>query len=257
MVSAEAIPTLQVENLRKALSILLRYLGVLALAEYHAAGRFDADLNEWLRGIFETPLTDGTWKKVSSDIACRFLDRKPKVIAVLGSCWHRDSKRWSPFNGKLDKLVTLRNEVHDAGRVDESGACAWLDRALPLWHDVMRLGYPLFRYRIFHLEQHVDVGEMDEAATIYHVRWLSGAHFVHPVELVEWHARLRKNQLYVTDPGAERFLEMHDYMRYEHCEITQAREVCSLAQRSGERINLATFRFPYSFPVTPTDSLFD
>ncbi|MFO8074025.1 MAG: macro domain-containing protein [Polyangia bacterium] len=257
MVRSEAVPALQVENLRRSLSILLRYLGALALAEYHAAGRFDAKLNDWLRTVFEKPLTDGTWRKVSSDVAHRFLDREPEVISELASCWHRDTRHWSPLNGRLDDLVKLRNQIHDAGPVDESGARAWLERALPIWRNVMELGRPLLRYRLFHLEQHVDVGEKDESATLYHVRWLSGAHFVQPVELVEWRARLRKDQLYVTDPGKERFLAMHDYMRYEHCEITKAREVCSLDRRAGESIHLATFRFPYSFSATPTDTLFD
>ncbi len=245
MVAAEVDPLARVENLRKALSIVLRYLAAIALAEYQAARHFSAGLNARLQQAFSRKVTDGTWLAISAEIGRAFLQREPSFLKTLATIWMKDQKTWAPLRGTLDKLVKLRNEIHEAGRVDETTARAWLDNALPVWDKAIEQAMPLLRHRLFFLERPDDVAE-DKVR--YLVRWLVGDHFTPRTEFTEWSTKLPKRKLYLTNRDQSAFLPLWPYLDYEHCEITRAREVCSLDHFQGDQLHLATFRFPYSFP---------
>jgi hypothetical protein len=245
MVAAEVDPLARVENLRKALSIVLRYLAAIALAEYQAARHFSADLNATLQQAFSRKVTDGTWLGISAEIGRAFLQREPIFLKTLATIWMKDQKTWAPLRGTLDKLVKLRNEIHEAGRVDETTARAWLDSALPVWDKAIEQAMPLLRHRLFFLERPDDVAD-DRVR--YLVRWLVGDHFTPRTEFTEWSTKLPKRKLYLTNRDQSAFLPLWPYLDYEHCKITRAREVCSLDHFQGDQLHLATFRFPYSFP---------
>ena len=250
MVETASEPLSALENLRKALSILLRYFASIALAEYHESRCFDSELNAVLRDAFSGNLSDGGWLMISNKVSHSFLvhGEKPTYFEGLTDLWHQNAKHWAPLLGSLDKLVQLRNEIHESGMMDESSAKAWLEKALPLWRSAIEQARPLFEHRLLYVETLRDFADDEGKTARYAVRWLVGEHFVPRSEEVEWRSGLRRGRLYLTGPkNPNRFLLVSPFLEYEHCNITRAREVCSFERCDEDQVVLSTFRFPFRF----------
>ncbi|MGB3975893.1 MAG: macro domain-containing protein [bacterium] len=246
MVDAVPTPTIQVENIRKAFSIVAKYFAIIALAEYQEAGAFSQELNKNLSYVFQNNITDGAWLKVTADIARSFTgNKKPCIIKELPSLWFTSKGKYAPLQGSLDKLRRLRNEIHDNFITDETSAKKWLEDALPVWNRILELSKPLHDYKLVFIEKLEDFSDQDPDSHRYLVRWLMGEYFYPRTEFVDWKPRLRKGCLYLKAPNEERFLPLSPFMLYEHCTITKSRESCYLDKFNGETVSFATFRFPY------------
>lgn len=248
MAATEVDPMRRMENLRKGLETLVRYLAALALAEYNQAGCFDAALNEELRALFRSKVSAGGWCHISDRIARAYIGRETAFLAELCKSWHQDARRLAPLNGALRRLVELRNEIHGPGPTDETTARRWLDKAEPEWRRVVEHAGPLLRYRLLHLDGVVDTeGVEDPEAFRYSVKWLMGDASIPRGEIVEWRPRLKKDCLYLADPDKPRFLQISPFMTYHHCEITRARETFSIDSFKGDAVCFTTFRFTYTW----------
>lgn len=242
IVEGEVTVLLAVENLRRALAILLRYLASLALANYQRCDAQSEDTDCELEHAFahEVGHGDGAWLHIAA-VACKpFLRRPTPFLADLPALFWRDAKQWGPLRGQLGRLVELRNKIHEAGHLDEAGASHWLAEALPAWRKAIGLALPLLRVRLFYLEQPYDVGREHFS---YVVRWLMGEHFVPRAEITTWSTPLRKGRLYLASDDDQRFLDLDPFLQYERCEITRAREVYSVERQEHDALSLTTFRF--------------
>jgi hypothetical protein len=250
MVEAETTSPLRVENLRRALSILLRYLAVIGMAEYAMAKAFSQELNESLIKMFQTPLTDGAWLKIATDVAKAFCgDQKLIVVEEYGPMMF-GGKKSSHLHGLLQGLLKLRNEIHESCLVDDTSTRKWLEKAEPLWGKILQETKLLLQYQLVFVENLLDFGESDPAKHQYQIRWLMGEFFVPRAEIVEWKPRLKKGRLFLKHPEFEQFLPLYPFMIYEHCQITKAREASCIENVLEDSISFSTFRFPYKWQDT-------
>lgn len=257
MVDADLDPFAQFENLRKALSVVLRYLGTIALAEYKEAGCFDDKLNKSLKKSFMNPLTDGTWKHISSEIARAYKDDEPIFLKEIHSTWFRNKNDYSDAHGAFEFLIKERNNIHDGLRSDEGTVRQALDKMLPKWRRAIDALEPLLSYSLFSVDRILDFDSDDKIN--YIVRWLTGNHIVPKQEIVNWTSRLRTNQIYLMNGDEEpSFLSLTPFLQYEHCSLTRVREMYSLEEIGEDKMVLSTFRFAHRIdkvleePVFPT-----
>ena len=135
MVAAEIDPMRQVEMLRRAVGISLRYFATLIMAGYHCRGCFNVEKNRYLRNQVSRPITDGGWFHIARSIARSYLEmgQAPFLIRELPSLWVDGLKRSTKLSGICRSIIDLRNEIHEMHTFDESTAKHWLLRALPKW----------------------------------------------------------------------------------------------------------------------------
>jgi O-acetyl-ADP-ribose deacetylase (regulator of RNase III) len=245
MVESEISPMLKMERLRRALGIVLRYFASLVFADYHASGCFENAVNEQCIRAFSRPATDGDWLNETENVASAYLTHSviPVVINEIPGLWKKDQKNKSKFAGLCHSLVRLRNEIHEKTAFDESTAGEWLERALPIWHRMLKEGAPFLKYELFFMEGIDDFTSTDEI--VYQVRWLMGQHLIPRSELVQWGERLQKGKLYVRNPVAGKSLNLSPFMAYEYSSITKTRETYCIEQIAKGKLSFATLRFPH------------
>jgi len=246
MAESETSPALRVDNLCGALGTVLRYVASILLADYEAGGAPDNDANAWLTEVFRRPLTDGTWLKVARKVSRTAFDREDRFFAETPWVLLKTRKRWTPLGGRLRDLVDLRNEMrHSEGRFDKSSAKTWLDKALPLWTEVLEGLRPLLSYPLVAVEEIVDFTDDEPRRIVYDVRWLVGDSIMPLAEYVEWEEQLRPERLFLAAPDLSRFLPVAPFIAYRPCQITRSKETCGLECLQGDEIRFATFRFPH------------
>lgn len=248
MVNAETKSALRVENLRRAFSIFIRYIAVIGMAEYAVAGAFSEDLNSMLREIFHNPVTDGSWLKISAEVAKEFSrEHKPKVVEEYSLSLFKEGNKPSHLYGILQGLLKLRNEIHESCWVDETSVQNWLQKAEPLWNKILKEATPLLQYQLVFVEDLLDFCEDDPNKHQYQIRWLMGEFFVPRAEVVEWRDKLKKGRLFLKHPSRFEFLPLNPFMMYEHCQITKAREASCIEEVTEDKVSFSTFRFPYKW----------
>jgi len=251
MAASETSPPLQVENLRRAFSILVKYLAVIGLSEYKGAGLSEKALNQEISKMLRKPLTDGSWLKLATSTA-RALGgaNGPTLVREYPALLFHGDGRFSDANRMLYELLKHRNQVHDNNPFDESTATGWLESAAPLWQGILPRIAPVMQYGLVYVDDLIDFGLADPEAHQYHIRWLMGEHFVPRAEIVEWRAKLRKGRLFLKHPSEERFLPLHPFLLYEHCTLTRARETWCIDGVWEDAVSFSTFRFPYKWRDT-------
>lgn len=247
LVDGELDPPTRAQNLQLALGIVLRYVGAVALAAYDAAGAPDPELNALLRSLLTGPPTgEGRWLKAAVEIAKRAPRTGEADLPWLRSLLLGRGERYSPATGRLQGLLEQRNrKAHDPGTADPAATRAWLAEAEPRWREAIRGLDDLLSRPLVHVDGLVDHAEEDDRV-IYRVRWLRGDAITPVSEHVGWRSRLRKERLYLTDEEGERFLPLHPYLDYGHCDVTRTRETFAAHRIEGEVLHIATFRFAYS-----------
>ena len=244
MVKSEISPMLQMEKLRRALGIVLRYFASIVFADYHASGCFDIALNKECRNMLQNPVTDGAWLYATENIAKAYLknNKQSKIINELPSLWLDENEKKTKFNGLCHGLIQLRNEIHNKVSFDDASAKEWLSKSLPKWEKFIGEASPLLKYQLFFLESIMNFSASN--MIIYHVKWIMGEYMVPQSEQVEWKEKLPKGKLYLRDPTTEKILDLSPFMAYEYSNITKTRETFCIEQIIEGKITFATLRFP-------------
>ena len=242
MATSELDPMAQRESLRKALSILLRYLSAIMLADYHQAGASDPAANLEIADILSRPVTDGGWLHLIHRIA-QTQSRETTFFPEFPGLWLREDGQRNELLGRFDKLVKLRNEVHDLGPENRHRAQGWVDRALDQWKRILQLTHPVLCYPLFFVDA-VDGFEGDSAHR-YRVRWLTGNSVIHRSELIVLLPRLTEERLYLVGPDKQ-ILPLAPFLAYAHYEEIGHNETFAMNQIQGQSISFVTFRFTHT-----------
>ena len=248
MVKSELSPAMQMERLRRAIGIVLRFYASIVLADYKALGFQNDNLNQRCKDILATPVTDGSWLKIIEEVARYYSTEKvqPHLIKELTYLWVKNSGKTTDYFGKWLGLIKLRNEIHDNVSVDESTAREWLKKAMPRWEDLFATSGGINGYEMLFLEA---LEDFSGDRIVYLVKWIMGEHLIPRSERVFWEQRLNKCMLYLRDKKSGICLDLSPFMAYEYSEITRTRETYCIEQIIQGRILFSTIRFPHKIEL--------